>query len=250
MLPRCGSLLLFVAFTSPAGEPDVLALFQKVASVYGASSNYVVRVQSSNTGKALSAGVGDPRLTQPDLLAVNSITVARSGKAMRYEIKSGVTGHTTIWITDGLREWRFRPAQRQYTESPAMAWPVEAGPGPGLPGIDWTYFSKFRALPGVILSASLLRMDTTCNGPTAVIEIRISQTEDRIIERLSIRTDTGRVCHSEVHRIRSGRGGIVTEERVTSWTYEQIGGPVDPALFVFEPPKDAKLVKKLDDVAP
>jgi hypothetical protein len=55
------------------------------------------------------------------------------------------------------------------------------------------------------------------------------------------------VCHSEVHRIRSGRGGIVTEERVTSWTYEQIGGPVDPALFVFEPPKGAKLVNKLKD---
>jgi hypothetical protein len=37
MLLLCASLLLFLVFASPAEEPDVRALFQKVASVYGAS---------------------------------------------------------------------------------------------------------------------------------------------------------------------------------------------------------------------
>lgn len=240
ILTRRVSILLFAALAAFAQEPDVRALFQKVASVYGATSNYVIRMQSSNTGRALGAAA--------DLVAINMITLTRSGKALRYEIKSGVTGQTLLWISDGVTEWRYSPQKRQYTESEAAAWPAEAGPGPGLAGLDWTYFSKFRALPGMALSATLVKTETTCGGPTALIEIRIPKTEDRITERLWIHTEKGLVCRSEVYRVRTGRGGLVNYDRITTWTYEQLGGTVDPGLFAFQPPKGTKLVKKFSPV--
>lgn len=244
-------LLIVTPLVASAQQVDVRALFQKVASVYGATSGYVIRAQSSNTGRALSGGAGDPAFTRPpDPTAQNTVTLARSGKSMRYEAKSGVSGQTLIWITDSVTEWKYRPQQRQYTESTAMPWPAQAGPGPGLPGIDWTYFSKFRALPGVAQSATLVKTDTTCNGPTALVEIRIPETTEPVTERLWIQMDTGLVCRSEIHRVSSGRGGVSSWDRITTWTYEQVGGTVDPGLLSFQPPKSAKLVKRLPEIVP
>src|SRR5262245_56868364 len=100
-----------------AHAQDVRALFDKVAAAYGASAIYVIRVQSSQIQWVPGA---DGPASRP-----NEIRLARSGKAMRYEITSAVTGRTLIWFTDGVTEWRYLPQERQYTESRAADWPVE-----------------------------------------------------------------------------------------------------------------------------
>lgn len=233
-----GSFLL-VAGLAVAGEQSLERVLQRTSDVYSRVREYSVRVKTGAAGEINGGGLG----VRPDL--DSSILVVRSGSRFRYEYHTPVS--KGVWLTNGETEWHWRQDLREYQETPALPWPKEAGPGPGLPGIDWKYFTKFRALHTALRTATLIddnvEPDTDCAEPTLLIEIALSETPARVRERLWIGERTGLVCRSSL--VRSGvlRGTIQRLERTTVWKYERLEGPIDSTPFEYSPPKGVRKVR-------
>ncbi len=133
-------------------------LLQNVGATYAAVSAYVINVEQTRSGRGLAgAGPGMDVAPPAGHRILNRILIARSGEMFHYEISNPISALT--WITNGEKTWTYSPELKEYTERDAESWPTRLGPGPGLPGLDWQYVSKFRALGGMAASAKLLKDD-------------------------------------------------------------------------------------------
>ncbi len=94
-----------------------------------------------------SPGFRCPRqiLSNPRKIEASHITLSRLGEKLRYDLKTPLSEHWQ-WITDGHTVWCYRPDLNLYTVNPADPWPKVLGPGPGLPGVEWKYITKFLAI--------------------------------------------------------------------------------------------------------
>ena len=250
---------------------DVSRLLEKVAAAYSAIADYRITVtRKSNTtsllsspglaerapngggiplpfnsSETLSRGIHEPVLVSRENdfpLDHDRILLARSGQSVHYE-KQAVPAHNTpvVWITNGQTVWHYFPAFNRYSERPSPAWPKVAGPGGGLPGFEWEYVTRFRSIGDMANRARFIKTDIhpdhACHGLSTEIELETGTLDQSPPERLRILEDSHLVCEST---IRSSRvHGSFPEHRVitTIWQYNQLSGPVDPALFAFTPPK-------------
>ncbi|MGH9668395.1 MAG: hypothetical protein ACRD9L_28575 [Bryobacteraceae bacterium] len=137
---------------------------------------------------------------------------------------------------------------KEYIEEPAKPWPAQLGPGPGLPGLEWEFVNKFRTIAGIADRARLIKddiaPDSVCPGPSALVEIKLSERPEPVTEQLRIEIRTGLVCESKVQRRRFVRVTPAEYTSKTEWIYRKLSGPVDASLFLFVPPQHTKRVER------
>lgn len=172
------------------------------------------------------------------------IVLARSGRAFHYQIGAPGNKNPMLWITNGDITWHYRPWLKEYTEIPAGEWPKEAGPAAGLPGIEWKYFAKFRAIAGMTNRAKLLKDDVapndTCPSASSVLELQLGT---GAVEELHVLTKSNLVCQSIVRRRMSFGGHVEYFVDTTSWKFLATSEPIDPGLFIFRPSKGTRKVQ-------
>ncbi len=283
MKPLCSAvlcLLLTFALIAQQQQPpnaDIASVLQKVAGSYTAISDYVITVTQESyfgpspirddgviaqtTGGADAMALPphggdhfnyqdttDPAQSAPffyDWPAPASMMLARSGRSFHFEGVVPNNKNKILWITNGQTTWHYGPRLQKYTELPARPWPERAGPGLGLPGLEWQYFTKFRALAGMANRARLVsthvKSDEACPGPTTEIELQVGTVDQKKTERLRILNSNNLVCESKVeYQTSKNHGQLVTV--TTTWRYDQVSGLINPELFTFNPPKGAKRV--------
>lgn len=252
-------LLLSISQGARGDSARAQELLNQVASTYKAIKNYVVVINHQRRGGAApvlgvtpqpNAHIADnegPATVipfDPMMLIESRIVLARSGRAVHYQVGAPGSKPAMLWIDSGDITWQYRPKIKKYTEQPAAEWPQRPGPGPGLPGLEWKYFTKFRAIGGMANHATLLKEDVapddTCPSAFSVVELKIGTA---IVEDLHIMTKSSLVCQSIVRRHFIGGGGHLEYfTDTTSWKFLKTSDPIDPSLFIFHPPKHVKKV--------
>lgn len=238
-------------------------LLQRVATTYAGITDYVINATSTAVGGPTPVrDDGDVIAQQPShgggtfgpivrTPVVDKIVVARSGGAFHYQLKAVLGAYPpSLWITDSHTTWHYSGASNKYTEEPAAPWPAAAGPGRNLPGMEWRYFARLRALGQMADRARLVKTnspaDSVCPGPSTTVELQIADGDDGAAEQLRILNETALVCQSIVRRRNySGHGRVAYWTITTSWDYKQISGAIEPALFTFIAPSRAKRVTEL-----
>lgn len=240
-LIRIAFMVSVPVFAAPSD--DASTLLQRVASAYANVRDYVIDVDYWNYGAALGVQPRDRGSTQ-------RITIARSGDKFAFRWRDG--GRDLIWNTDGLQELQYRADLKEYILKPAAPWPAMQGPGPGLPGIEWSYFARFRAIGGAIPNISAYRgtmkPDRTCPFPTAVVEIQLSEGKNPVKERLRVDAGTALICTMSSERVMEVRTSKHMQWREFHWTYRRTSGPVDEELFTCDPPGKAKAVDRFHEI--
>lgn len=253
---RCSAALVLLLAFLPVAEAQTsqtAELLQKIAATYNNIHSYVIAVQRDRRGgnspipsdhiADMQHGLFLPR--EPALLN-SAILLASSGKNFRYQIEATGTKNPMVWLTNGKTTWHYWPNVNKYTQTSAEPWPSQAGPGRGLPGIEWKYFAKFRAIAGMGNRAKLAKIDIppddTCPATSAILELQLRTGADAATEELHVMTRSGLVCESVVRSRLPFGGHMEYFTDTTSWTYRQTNGKIDPTLFLFTPPKHAKRV--------
>ncbi|MEO7145354.1 MAG: hypothetical protein ABI165_17805 [Bryobacteraceae bacterium] len=264
LLVLCSSILSHAQ--SPPSEIDDLLrqVASKCRELY--RQGYAVdirrrRIQRPHFGEAGQPGgnrIGLPIPLPPGALSIDGqveqIKLARSGRHLRYEVRN-VLGPVWDWWTDEQTIWCYRPVLGLYTETRADPWPTRLGPGPGLPGIEWKYFTKFLAIDDMRGHASIVKddvdPDSSCHGPSVVVELKLSGRRNPATEDLRILTRSRLPCQTVIHWLRRGTlvGADTDSTDTIAWSFQD--RPPAPAVFVFTPPKNAKRVTKfpvIDDI--
>ncbi len=178
---------------------------------------------------------------------VDRITLARSGQCFLYG-RHTTFGKIWEWRTDGYKTWCYRRDLHLYTEAQADSWPTQLGPGPGLPGDEWKYFTKFLAIADMSERAHIIRDDVppdkSCLGPSVIVELDLSEGREPAREDLHILTHSHLPCRTVIYRLRrSAQSGVMMDSTETiTWRFRN--EPPHPSLFVFTPPKKSKRVKQ------
>ena len=186
-----------------------------------------------------------PTFSDPRKAAASHITLARLGDKLRYDLRNPVAERWQ-WITDGRTVWCYRPDLNVYTVNPADPWPKLLGPGPGLPGVEWKYITKFLAIDKMAAQTKFISDDLAptraCPGPSIALEIHLPDAP--YVEDLRILSRTYLPCETFIHGFKKGVHMTATDiDETINWTFRD--GPPAPDYFVFSPRKRAKQVKKI-----
>lgn len=249
------AFFLLVSFPDPgkAQSSQVYELLQKIAFTYSSIHEYVIVVTHQRTGGKepiqtdhiadMQRGMAFP-IERQRLQLTSVMLLARSGQAFHYQINWADGSDPILWITNGQTTWHYRSVLKEYTEFPAEPWPRQAGPGRGLPGIEWKYFTKFRAIAGMVNRAKLrqenIAPNDVCPTKTSIVDLQLQSGAADATEELHVLTRSGLVCESVVRSRRVWGGHVEYNTDTTTWSYRRISGKVDPKLFVFIPPKKVK----------
>src|SRR5487761_2269820 len=189
-------------------------------------------------------GVPAPQMKTASEGMVDRIVLGRSSRNFRFELVN-TTGEDWQWTTDGRTIWCYRRDLKAYTEVKAAPWPQRLGPGDGLPGYEWKYFTKFLAIADATGQARILDdnipPDQDCLGASVLIELTLAGGDEPAKERLRVLTHEHLPCHSTASFVRWARGIPYDFKEDIAWRFRD---RVDPNLFVFTPDKQAKRVSR------
>ncbi|HKD09102.1 MAG TPA: hypothetical protein VKB79_24580 [Bryobacteraceae bacterium] len=176
------------------------------------------------------------------------ITLARLKERFRYELRNSF-GEIWQWTTDGHLTWAYRPDRNVYTQTQAEPWPERLGPGPGLPGTEWKYLTKFLAIGDMSQRATIDRddipADKNCAGPSVLMTLSLSDDPDLpSSENLRILTRSYLPCYSVITR-REKSPHASLEDTVESIIWRFRDGAPESSEISFAPKNGARLVKRL-----
>lgn len=253
-------LLLLAAGPGPArAQSEVASLLDQLSRTVRELylNGYVVDIDYHNWadphyGPDVGGTAFDPNaISAPDFHrkddgGYDRITMARLGERFRFVFRNKVGG-ITQWTTDGHTLWCYREDLNAYTRTAAPPWPKELGSGPGLPGDEWEYLTKFLAIAGMADHARIvsddLPPDADCPGPSALVELTLTTGRDAATERLRILTQSHLPCRDTIDQTYTHGLAISTDRhRTITWKFHP--DPPPPGYFTFAPRKHAKKVKR------
>lgn len=211
-------------------------LLERVASAYEHLTRYVVRIEQTNSGAMIggaNARGGGMEPVGPHIVPANHILLARADDMLRYEISTSV--FKLIWVTDGKYTWQYRDDVNSYTRTQADPSPDKPHPGLGLWGREWEFMGRFTIVAHMASKAQLLRDDIApdriCPGPSALVQIELTQTDEPGTEQVRVDTRTDLVCESTIKWRRFRHVTPAEYTAHTVWRYEKLSGPLDIELL-------------------
>lgn len=250
---------LIIASAGVHAQEDtvVTALLERVAAKYKTLNDYVVEIESSDFGQCLNCNsmvrpFGPPTPSSIGPRSLNRIILARRDAAVHYEVRTEGLKYGLTQITDGVTSWHYRPDLKEYIQETVSPSPPPTGPGHGLPGLEWSFLMRFRALSDFANRARVIRrcnvLGDSCSGPSTLVEIRISENPVNV-EELLISDESSLVCESTLVQEQVRRGFHRRYTTKTRWRFRTLWQPIPAELFVFVPPKKTRRVKRFSSMS-